>query len=114
MSTPYPIGTAATIASAHLAAVRERTRASTLQQRFALAGVLLAVVMVVVLYQILTNNIAQLENRRQARQQQERDRHACMMQTGRLERDQCLAALVQAAPLPPPAAGMTEATLAGR
>ena len=86
------------IQSAHLAVVRARMRGMSVENRWIAAGLLLALVMLALLYAILVDNIAQVQNRRIAQQQEARDRHHCAMQQGRLERDQCLVALAQAYP----------------
>jgi len=70
-----------------------QTQRATLQQRLALAGVLLAMVMIVLLYQIISDNVAAVQNKRLAGEQLARERHGCAMLSTRLERDQCLASV---------------------
>ena len=64
-----------------------------LQQRLILAGLLLAIVMVALLYQVISDNVAAAQNKRLASEQLARERHSCAMRASRLERDQCLASV---------------------
>ncbi len=83
------------ILSGNLAAVRSRVQKTSTEIRWALAGLLLAQVMVVLLYLILVNNIDQLKNKRLAAEQSAREHHRCAMMQNRLARDQCLVAAAQ-------------------
>ncbi|MDY0744080.1 hypothetical protein SNE35_06170 [Paucibacter sp. R3-3] len=64
-----------------------------LQQRLAVAGLVLAAVMLVMLYQVLSDNVLAIQNRRLAGEQMARERHGCAMLLTRVERDQCLASV---------------------
>ncbi len=106
MSPQYPTSvfrpqSADAIQSVHLAAVRTRLGRLSSEKRWAIAGLSLAMVMLMLLYMVLTDNIAQLQNRRMTQQQEARERHHCAMLQGRLERDQCLVALAQTYPQSP-------------
>ena len=83
------------ILSANLAAVRGRGRKVSVAYLWAGAGLLMALAMTAMLYLILVDNVAQVQNKRLAHEQQVRERHRCAMLQGRLERDQCLVALIQ-------------------
>lgn len=85
---------------------------AALQQRLAIAGLLLAMVMVAVLYQVISDNVASIQNRRLAGEQLARERHSCAMRATRLERDQCLAAVMPALETMPPR--QQDTVLAGR
>jgi len=64
-----------------------------LQQRLAIAGLVLAAVMLAMLYQVLSDNVLAIQNRRLAGEQVARERHGCAMLSTRIERDQCLASV---------------------
>ena len=88
------IATPSSLASPRLAAVRSEAHQAALQQRFAFAGLLLAAVMVALLYQVLSDNVAAIQNRRLAGEQLARERHNCAMMSTRLARDQCVASVM--------------------
>ena len=90
ISRPEPI------VSANLAAVRSSMRAISAENRWVMAGLVLAMAMVVAFYMILVDNIAHLQTQRQAEQLQAQERHRCGMLMDRLEREQCLASLSHA------------------
>jgi len=75
---------------------------ASMQQRLALAGLLLAIGMVALLYQVISDNVAAAQNKRLASEQLARERHSCAMRVTRIERDQCLASVAPSVdPIPP-------------
>jgi len=83
-----------------------------LQQRLAMAGLGLAAVMLALLYQVISDNVLAIQNRRLAGEQMARERHGCALLLTRIERDQCLASVA-----PPQGDGQQprfETMLAGR
>jgi len=74
-------------------ALRRRLGAMTREQRWSIAGLVVAQVMVVALYMILVNNMAQVETKRRALEEQAKARHECGLLAERLERAQCMQAL---------------------
>ena len=86
MSSPYPISYVSTVVPVPRLSV---------ENRWALAGLLLAAAMVFLLHHILVDNIEQVKNRRLAQEQRVQERHHCAMMRSAIERDQCLVALSQ-------------------
>lgn len=74
-------------------AVGRRVASLSSESRWAIAGLLLAQIMVAVLYLMLVDNVTQISIKKAAEEERTRQRHYCGLQPTRLERQQCLAEL---------------------
>lgn len=63
------------------------------ETRWAIAGLVLAQIMVAVLYLMLVDNVTQIGIKKAAEEERTRQRHYCGLLPTRLERQQCLAEL---------------------
>ena len=64
-----------------------------MENPWAVAGLVLAQLMVVLLYLIMVDSLRQVDDRRAMQEQQSRQRQACTLLPRRADRDQCLATL---------------------
>lgn len=74
-------------------AIGRRVSGLSSESRWAIAGLLLAQIMVAVLYLMLVDNVTQIGIKKAAQEELTRQRHYCGLQPTRLERQQCLAEL---------------------
>ena len=73
--------------------MRARFKGISRENRWVLAGLVVAQLMVVAIYMLLVDNLAAVEKKRADLEQQAQERHRCAMMDERLARRECFIAL---------------------